>query len=118
MPALRVHEHCIDCEWVTLPFVPETFRAPWHINRVSTLEHEAFDRRGISACAGLCGVAPRHRQKIPGFEIDLRRKVDLRTGGSSNESFKPAAPFGEGEGAQILAFQREEIVSTYVSRII
>ena len=110
MPALRVHQHRVDDVRVALPLPPRAFRPAGLIERVTPLEHDAFDRLRVFAGAGRRRLLARGSELVPGREGDERREVDAGFVEPGDEAFQPRAALGERKVAQILLAVGEEII--------
>ena len=110
MAALGIHQHGIDDVRVALPFPPLALRAAGQIKCVAALEHHAFDRVGIRAGAGTCGIGARRLQRLPAIECDHRRQIDPRIIEPSDKCFEPFAALDKGQLAQVGVSFAEQIV--------
>ena len=110
MAALGVHQHGIDDERIALPLPPRALRPAGQIDRVAPLEHDAFDRVGIGTRLTPDRCA-RRVEVVPGRKRHQRREIDARFGEPRDERFKPLAPPGERQLAQILRAVGQQIVS-------
>src|SRR4051812_34886679 len=101
---------------VALPLPPLPFGAARQIERIVALQHHAFDRLGVLACAGTGWIAPCSRQRLPAIKVNGWRQVSSLIAELCHKIFEPPPAFRKWQRAKVAIAVPKQIVSAQVNR--